>query len=110
VSTTPRQHVQTRAAAHHKQVVRTTGQSPANARAQKVANCSEFATCGGSTAKPRTGEGQSAKGSKPHSGSSRATSEAYMKRVLQMRMKGIIEMLAPGKDNGCNNGVNCWDP
>jgi len=82
-----------------------TGNSPAAARSQKVANCSEFADCRNATAhndKPSQGA------SKGHGGNTHATNEAYLKRVWLTKMKMLESAIVPAQS--CMNGTDCWLP
>jgi hypothetical protein len=97
-------------AADAKQVIRSTGSSPAASRQQRVANCSEFATCNGSSAKPRTNATSSAKASKSTSSSSpRAASESYLAKAYLAHVKELKRSWISIEKMGCNNGTNCWD-
>ena len=109
VRTTPVERTKTHVSVHTAPVVNSSSHSPAAARRNSVANCSEFSTCDASSSKPSGNNSQSAKGGGSSSGAKHAASDAYMKKVLAYRMKLLIDAIMP-RQEGCMNGTNCWDP
>jgi hypothetical protein len=73
-------------------------------RSERVTNCSEFNSCSGTSTKTH-GASQVSKAS---NGSKRSTTDAYLQKVANLRLKALIESFFPGK--GPMNGGNAFDP